>query len=378
MKPFVFSFKLKMVVKDDVLSDISVIIGISLSQNNRSQIKYFSFLTMFLYCISMIHFMAAYSYCAIQENFLKGASYLFLAINSQLIYYLLVIKRNKISRILLKIFDYRNQYKPVKNFSLNFVKIFIIAMFLILFVINQIANFITVSTPGASIHYWTFGTTLPQGIWKAVILIFICIMQYISFGFQISVTLVLSIIFYKFSEMLKAYNKSLQHQLHDMNKTKIMIMIDDYFSMHKIIFQLHQVLSYPTFFIVLHSSNFIFSSLFLALKTGKGLFSNYPVLLDVFDGFATGVFILIPYTICSSMITEKLFEIRKTVREKNNELASNDKLWIPHCVLQSLKRIEKDEIEYMPACGLFHVSRGFILTAIGASLTYDLLIINYL
>lgn len=278
---------------------------------------------------------------------------------------------------MLKLFNYRSRYHPVQNSSSTFVRIFIFAMSLGIFIANQIVLFISVSSPH-NVRYWTFDLKLTQGIGRIIILFFINVSQYISFTFPTLLTLILSIIFHKFVEMLKVYNRHLQYQLCEMNKQKIMVTTEDYFNIQKIILKLHQVLSYPTFFIMVYSSNFIFSSIFLGMKSSEIFFSDFSILLDVITGVAIGAFIMIPYTIFSSMMTEKLFEIKKTVQDKLNELLRNEKQWIPQCVLQSLKRIEKDEIEYMSACGLFHISRGFILTAVGATLTYDLLIINFL
>lgn len=365
-----------MVIKDQSLLDILVVTGLSYSQKKRSRMKYLSALIFFLYCITTFHFIMAYLYCAIKGKPKIGAAFLFVATNSFLVYYLLYIRRKKISSIMLKLFNYRSRYYPVENSSSTFVRIFIFAMSLAILLVNQIVLFISDSSPH-SVNYWAFDLIL-QGIGKIMILILINISQFISFSFQPFLTLILSIIFYKFTEVLNVYNRNLQHQLREMNKQKILVATEDYFNIQQTILKLHQVLNYPTFFIIVYASNFIFSSVLLGMKSGNRFFSDFSIFLDVVTGIAIGVLILIPYTIYSSMMTEKLFEIKKSVRDKLNELARNEKQWTPQCVLQSLKRIEKDEINYMSACGLFHVSRGFILTAIGAWLTYDLLIINLL
>lgn len=367
-----------MVVKYHVFLDILFITGISRSQNNRPRIKFLFALTIFLYCISTIHFIMATLYCAIKDKLETGVSYLFVAVDSLLIYYFLLIRRKKTSRIMMKLLQYRNLYCPVEITSSTFVKSFIVTIFLAIFVINQISLLISVSDPHATVYYWTFGFKMPEGVLKTIVLIMINISQYIAFFYQVFLTLVLCIIFCKFTEMLKAYNNYLQHQLHEMNKQKIMVTTDNYFNIQKTILKLYQVLSYPTFFIMVYSSNFIFSSLLLVMTSGKKVFSDFTIFLDFFVGFAIGTIIMIPYAIFSSMVTEKLFKIKKTVRGKLNELAHNEKQWVPQSVLQCLKRIEKDEIEHVSACGLFHISRGFIFTAIGTMLTYDLLIINYL
>ena len=45
-------------------------------------------------------------------------------------------------------------------------------------------------------------------------------------------------------------------------------------------------------------------------------------------------------------------------------------------VLFRLRKTETEELIHMSICGLFHLSKFFILTAIGTLFTYDFLIIN--
>ena len=66
------------------------------------------------------------------------------------------------------------------------------------------------------------------------------------------------------------------------------------------------------------------------------------------------------------------------MKNELNEFACKRKQSFPKPVIKCLRRIEKDEIDYISACDLFHLSHGFILTATGAALTYGLLIINLL
>lgn len=67
-------------------------------------------------------------------------------------------------------------------------------------------------------------------------------------------------------------------------------------------------------------------------------------------------------------------EIRETARKfmlETNSSHSNSGL-----ILFYLREIEKEEILYMTAGNMFSIDRGLILHTIGATLTYDLLIVK--
>ena len=85
---------------------------------------------------------------------------------------------------------------------------------------------------------------------------------------------------------------------------------------------------------------------------------------------------LITYSVISSMIPEKLSDIKVIARKILNQHACGDIPWIPQDVLLCLERVEAEESIYISVCGSFHLSKSFILSAIGTILTYDLLIIN--
>lgn len=83
---------------------------------------------------------------------------------------------------------------------------------------------------------------------------------------------------------------------------------------------------------------------------------------------------LVCFTIYSSMIPEKLTEIRLTVRKFLNKYGHNRSLSEKN--LFCLTRIESEEIVHISVCGMFYMTRYYILSASGALLTYGLLIIN--
>lgn len=75
------------------------------------------------------------------------------------------------------------------------------------------------------------------------------------------------------------------------------------------------------------------------------------------------------------MIPEKLTEIRKTVRHCIAQYGNDPR--IDRNVLFYLSRIEKEDIVYITGCRMFSLNRQFILSAIGVTLTYDLLLIDF-
>ena len=84
--------------------------------------------------------------------------------------------------------------------------------------------------------------------------------------------------------------------------------------------------------------------------------------------------IFISYTICSSMIPENLIRIKDTVKDFVN--GNSSRQFITKQTMFYLHRIENEESLHISACGLFNLTRSFILSALGAVLTYGLLIMT--
>lgn len=74
------------------------------------------------------------------------------------------------------------------------------------------------------------------------------------------------------------------------------------------------------------------------------------------------------------MIPLNVIRIKNDVREFLNKYGY-DNYKNKQCMYY-LKRIENEEVVYVSVCGLFHLTRNVLLTALGAVLTYGLLITN--
>lgn len=99
--------------------------------------------------------------------------------------------------------------------------------------------------------------------------------------------------------------------------------------------------------------------------------------IEVMSNVLFGFFLLIVYFLSSSMIPEKLTGIRKTAKYYITECGNGNSPHIHRNVIFYQKSIEKEDIVYTAAFGMFSFTRQFILSAIGMTLTYDLLIINF-
>lgn len=80
------------------------------------------------------------------------------------------------------------------------------------------------------------------------------------------------------------------------------------------------------------------------------------------------------FTICSSMIPESITQIKRTVRKYPS--CSNNSHLISKQNLFYLNRIENEDIVYISVCGMFNLTRSYILSAFPLVLIYGLLIIN--
>lgn len=74
------------------------------------------------------------------------------------------------------------------------------------------------------------------------------------------------------------------------------------------------------------------------------------------------------------MIPEKLLQIRETAKCCLNKRGDNNVISGKN--LFYLERVEKEDIVYISAPGMFKITGEFILSAIGVTLTYDLLLIH--
>ena len=95
---------------------------------------------------------------------------------------------------------------------------------------------------------------------------------------------------------------------------------------------------------------------------------------ELFFNAVYSCFMISVYSICSSMIPEKILQIRKTAKYYITKYANGS--FISRNAIFYLKRIEKEDVIYITACGMFKFTREYLLSVVGVTLTYDLLILS--
>ena len=144
--------------------------------------------------------------------------------------------------------------------------------------------------------------------------------------------------------------------------------------MLKLLLRMNKLKNYPIIFSVVYSLYELFMALhFLILCNDK---LNYAYIAKAILAFTYSVAMLVMYSVCSSMVTENMTKVTVTAREILNNYIFGSINSIPQNVLLCLRRIETEKIIYISVCDMFHLTKSFILTAIGFTLTYDLLIIS--
>ena len=114
---------------------------------------------------------------------------------------------------------------------------------------------------------------------------------------------------------------------------------------------------------------------FLNVLVHKDEVKQVVNIIDIMFNCVSGFFIVVVYILSCSFIPEKLTEIRKTVRYFI--IVYSERRLIFRNAIFYLERMEKEDIVYIRACGMFSITRQLILSAVGVTVTYGLLIINF-
>lgn len=351
-----------------------VIIGVC--DTVKLPIVLFSAIIVGFYYISMIFsVIASLSHFASTSYFTVCFSYLFLHALSMLIWPLLYVRRQKIILIIQKLCLYRKKYNIEKKSSKIIQKTTVILISMI-FILSQLLQYFENETESTEyLKFWTLGYEIPKGGLRIVILILINLVFFTVSTFPVLMSFFVSIILYKWSEVLQFYNRSLQLHLCAVNKYEVMEHFADFFKITKVLRDIKEVTNYPLLCIILYSLNDLFLSLYV-LITWKDLTSSNIACIMLWIGSA--LLMLFMYSVSSSMIPENLNVIRLTAQEKINEHVFGLIPSIPEHVLMCLRRIETQKIICINVFDVFRLTKSFILSAIGSALTYDLLIINTL
>lgn len=293
--------------------------------------------------------------------------YFLSSVCSVLMWYFAYSKRKAISDVLFQIYNYKKQYKSSKRKRSYITPLLI---FILLFpyitcvVIQLMVNFET-----EKLTFWTFQFEVRNKILKRIILLVGNISFFsLTTGFPFYLTFALNVLFYRCSEVLSIYNVVLQVQLRTTTIGNIEL-FKVFFDMIKMVKKLNEAVKTLSFLIISLSLGGIFSVL-LSMSVNESFNTGYKRMVIFFSPICSIMFV--SYTICSSMISENLVRIKCTVREFINGCRFSqlsDKQ-----ILFYLNRIESEEIIYISACGLFNLKRSLILSALGAVMTYGLLI----
>lgn len=277
------------------------------------------------------------------------------------------------SSILKKLFFYRRRYY-IKDKSPLSLQIILIILTLVFFTLSQTQYFTADFTTQSYAYLWTLGFELPEGLSKTSFIVFVNLTTFITHAFPVLMTFILSVILYKWAETLQFFNTVLQAHLSTGKKYRNIELFEDFFKMKNILRKMNRVMNCPLVCMIFYSLSNIFLSVYELILHKAVL--EYTIIMASTFCFISGIMMMVMYTVCSSMIPEKLFEIRLTARQIINKHVLGQSPSIVQNVLSCLGRIETEEIIYISVCGMFRLTKTFILTAIGSIFTYDLLIIS--
>lgn len=336
------------------------------------QKKYFRIFFTAGFTISLLYFTAVNLCCIKKQRYKESIIFLVICLQSGILWYFAYFRKKEISNVVLQIYHHRG----LKNISNATQYCIIISITFILFVVPCficIVGQITLDYEKVELTYWACGYELPNKAWNRAI-IFCGQFAYVGFasGFPIYLMLCISLLFYRCSEVLQNYNTLIKIVLHTRVLDRIKCLAD-FFLLVKLLQKLNKAFKHLTFFIILYNLNGIF---FILLIVSLQEVFTFNITYNIFVAYygICNVVVIVCFTICCSMIPEKLLEIKATVTDYidscgNTDLISKQNMFY-------LKRIESKDIVYISACGMFYVTRNFILSALGLILTYGLLIIN--
>lgn len=362
---------LAMIQKDILLWRILAILGINISEYKLGPCeKHLTIPILFVFALLLLHSSSAIIYLMIKDNFVGGITVVLQNLQVFLVWYILTIKQTHIRDTLKTLYKYRHKYVKDKSKS-DKIRSVLIVTILLPFVIACL-HVIFVSDKTEWVNYWLLDYTVPGSFFNTAIFIYGVSTHYICITFIIFFTISLSMVYYRWGEILESYSKSLERRW---KKEPMKIKVEylkEYFRIVNSLQKTNKTMKYLSLLIISYSLEIIFSSLHLAIKHDK--MHEFAFSCEVIFNFICGLVMLLTYTLSSSVIPEQMHEIKKAAKKYINTYGNNID---SQDVLFYLHRIENEDIVYISAGGMFELTRGFILTAIGTTLTYDLLIINF-
>lgn len=314
------------------------------------------------YIISLLYFAAVNLSFIGKQLYKKSIVSFLLSIFSGLMWYIAFYKRKDISYIVLHVYQKRKRYRDSKktvDCIVISLMIFIIVIPFVSCIFNNTENF-----ENLDVTPLTLGFQVQNKIWKRI---FVLYAEFADFGlcsaFPFYLTVSICILYYRCSEILSGYKAILCIQLCTVSKETLGNYIE-FFCIVNLIRKLNETFTHVSFFIILYHFEAILN---VILKISiEGFYGSK--LIHVFNRT------YYDFTICCSLIPEKLLEIKTIVKNFINIHRYSQR--ISEQNLFYLMRIENEDIVQITICGMFYVTRSYILTALGIMLTYGLLIIN--
>ena len=334
--------------------------------------KYLRICIMCLYGFSFIFTTLINVSYILSKRYKEGISYMLQTVNSVITWYFAFSKKKEISIILLKIYRLHKKYNILKKKNSQHIKLLITIILITPYIICIFVYTLT-NQNMKRIDNWTFGFSVRSIVWRRIILFtgnitVLCFTSCFVFYLTISV----SVLFHRYSEVLSNYNILLKTGLNRRVNHNLKF-LEIFFDIAKIAQKLSEHLKNVSFIILFYGLHGIFSTLLL-ISNRRIHFSEYEYSITLMYYFSCSIIIIVIYTVCSSTISENMKKIKRTAREFINRY---------FCIQPGLQeylfylmRIESEEVVHLSVCGLFYLKRGFLLTALGTILTYGLLLIN--
>lgn len=277
---------------------------------------------------------------------------------------ILFIRQKNIRNNLIQLQKYRTYF----NITINKYFVFLINVisFIILLMTWGISVLpYTIGIVPANMSHWTYGRTFYGS--RTISILMDVAYQIDTFCFPLIVSLSLSIVFYRWAELLCYYNKSLNQILSANICPENLDTLKVYFHLLKHLRTLNQVISSLSLLVISLSFEFIFIVMidFTAVKGEK--------YYEIIPNFICGLGVFIFFTVSASSIPDNQKIIRITAGELIQEVSSSKS---ETKFLFLLKRIEDMPLVQICPFGMFNVTKSFILSAVGTIFTYELLLVN--
>lgn len=357
--------------EDKLLWRVLTIMGVRISGYClKPHEKYISYSIKFLSILVLFHWILASVRDLLYLTHIRELVFIIMPVQIVLLWHFLNSQKETMCYIIKKLYIYRNRYSSGNNQSclLNTLIITILLFPAIISIVITIFDTKTSST------IWSFGYKINGVIFLQIATFYGNFIYYSYCTFIAFLAFSLSIVFYRWGVVLSGYKKLLETHLKEKKVKKDVHFLKDFFNIVKILQELKKALAYPTFILIIYGLEMIFI-LFYVTLVKKELISHLRYITRVVFNGICGFIMIMMYSVSCSMFSEQLIEIKNTATNFLNKYGENT--LIPQNVIYCLKRIEKQDVVYISACGMFSINRQFILTAIGVALTYDLLIINF-